>query len=204
MKRYFVCLFLVSFFLSILCNAAWAVSPDDALTGRPDSSFRLKLRLFNLENVKNIFDNPVIALYSAFLKEEKTGGVMYALNLALGLNPQSIAFVVGTDAGQTFLQMAVSMPETALPQLNSIEMGIATKTELTAFLMIGNQEPEKLDPVVLEGITGPYYLFKDTIYLAARENLLLIALSPEDLAASLDALDKVGVSRFVFRVVQRS
>ena len=186
-----------------LSSEAWAVSPDDALTGRPGSSFRLKLRLDNLENIKDIFDHPLIALYSAFLKEEKTGGVMYALNLALGLQPKSIVFVVGTHSEQTFLQMAVSMPETALPQLKSLELGKATKAELTAFLAGGSQRSEKLDPVVSEGNNGPYYLFKDTVYLAARENLLLIALSLEDLTASLDALDKVGVRRFALRVAGR-
>ena len=177
---------------------AFAASPDDALTGRSDSSFRLKLRLENLENVKNIFDHPLAALYSAILKEEKAGGVMYALNLALGLEPKSIVFVVGTAGGQSFLQMAVSMPETALPHLKLIERGEATKTGLSAFLAGGaNQEFEKLDPVISEGNNGPYYLFKETVFLAARDNLLLIALSLEDLAASLDALDKAGVRRLV-------
>ena len=182
----------------MLSSGAWAISLDDAITGKPGSSFQLKLRLDNLANVKDILTHPLIALYSAYLKEEKTAGVMYALDLAWGLQPKSIMFVVGNDGGQQFLQMAVSMPETVLPQLNSIELGITTKTELTAFLKGENREPEKLDPVVSEGINGPYYLFRDTVFLAARENLLLIALSLEDLTASLDALDRAGVRRFVF------
>ena len=182
-------------------SGAWAISPDDALTGRLNSVVRLKLRLDNLENVKDIFAHPLIALYSAFLREEKTGGVMYALNLALGLQPKSITFVVGTDAGRTYLQMAVPMPATALPMLNSIEWGDATKMELTAFLTgEANREPEKnLDPMVLEGAKGPCYFFKDTIFLTAREDLLLIALSIEDLTASLEALDKAGVRRIAVR-----
>lgn len=181
----------------VLSSAAWAVSPDDALTGRLNSTFRLKLRLDSLEKIEHIFDHPIILLYSALLREEKTGGVMYALNLAFGLRPKSMVFVVGTDAGQTFFQMAVSMPETALPQLKSIELGIATKMELAEFLSGENQMTGKLDPVVLDGDNGPYYLFKDTIFLAARENLLLMSLSPEDLTASLNALDKAGVRRFL-------
>ena len=48
-----------------LSSGAWAVSPDDALTERPDSPFRLKLRLDNLENVKDIFAHPLMKLYSA-------------------------------------------------------------------------------------------------------------------------------------------
>ena len=120
---------------------------------------------------------------------------MYALNLAFNLDPQSIAFVVGADSKRQFFQMAVSMPKTALPQLHSIELGIATKAELNAFLSGGDEE-QPLDPVVSDGINGPYYQFRDTVFLAARENLLLIALSTEDLAASLEALDKeVGVNR---------
>jgi hypothetical protein len=173
-----------------LSSVAWAVSPNDALTGRPDSEIRLKLRLDNLENVKSVFDHPLMALYSTFLREEKTGGVMYALNLALGLQPKSVAFVVGKDGEQTFLQMAVSMPETAMSILNSIEWGDASKSELTAFLA-------EEAGAALEGVNGPYYFFKETVFLAARDNLLLIALTLDDLNASLEALNKAGVRRIV-------
>ena len=196
MKKIWVAMLFALSLTLVPASGVFAAMPDDAITGRLDSSFRLKLRLDNLENVKSVLDHPLVALYSAFLREEKTGGVMYALNLALGLNPKSIVFVVGTDAGQLFLQMAVSMPEAALPQLKSIELGKAAKAELSAFLAGGSQELAGLYPVVSEGINGPYYFFKDTVYLAARENLLLIALSLEDLASSLNALDKAGVNRF--------
>ena len=183
------------FLVFALSSGALAVLPDDALTGNPNSYFRLKMRLDGLKNTKNIFDHPIIGLYSAFLKGEKTGGIMYALSLAFELNPQSIEFVVGTDGDQHYLQMAVSMPKTVQPQLHSIELGIATKAELTAFLTEGGRESLNLE--LSEGINGPYYLFKNTVFLAARENLLLIALSLEDLAASLNALDKAGVKRFI-------
>ena len=184
----------LSLFL-VLSSGAWAVLPDDALTGRPNSSFRFKIRLDGLKNIKNIFDHPAIGLYSAILKEGKTGGIMYALNLAFELNPQSIEFIIGTDAGQQFLQMAVSMPKTALPQLYLIELGIATKAEMNEFLT--GESRKSLNPMISEGTNGPYYLFKDTVFLAARENLLIIALSLEDLDASLNALDKAGVKRCI-------
>ena len=195
-----IALLLCAALIVFAAGSAWAASPDDALTERPDSTFRLKLRLNNPENVKNIFDHPLIALYSAFFNEEKTAGVLYALDLALGFQPESVVFVVGKDQGQQFLQMAVSMSEKSLPQLNSIELGKATKEELAAFLAGWSQQHKKLDHVISEGLNGPYYLFRDTVFLTARENLLLIALSLEDLSASLDALDKAGISRFVFRI----
>ena len=185
------------FLVFALFSGAWAFSPDDALTERSQNAFRMTMRLGEIKNARSIFDHHVIGPLAAVLKKEKTGGVMYALTLAFELNPKALVFAVGTDAGRQFFQMAATMPETALPQLQLIELGIATETELIEFLTGGSQESEKLNPVISEGKNGPYYVIKDAIFLAARENLLLVALSKDDLGASLKALDKTSAKRFV-------
>jgi hypothetical protein len=178
-------------------SGAWAASPDDAVTGRPGSSFNLKIRLNAPDGgLETVLAHPGLALFTAVLSSEKAGNVMYTLNLALDLQPQAVVFVVGREDGQPFLQMAVSMPKEALLMLDSIERGEATNPELMAFFTKNADcsDEKNFKPVILTGPKGPcYFLEEETVYFTARDDLLLIALFLEDLAASVEALEKSGV-----------
>jgi len=105
---------------------------------------------------------------------------------------KSLAIASGmTIDGSPFMQAAALMPESARPRMNRVAAGSASGVELIT-LLLGDGAmilATAFSPEVLQGAAGPYYTIDGQASFAARGDLLLMALSPADLEASIAALE---------------
>ncbi|MDR1376026.1 MAG: hypothetical protein LBJ22_00830 [Synergistaceae bacterium] len=192
----------------VLAPVSWAADPQDALSAKPETSIYWAARLDDLGGtLQSILSPANIEMFATLVEPQNAQGIRIATNLASQLPAKSVAFVVGVTAdGETpFFQAAISIPEQMQPKLDLVAGGQAKPEDLIT-LLLGDAAllfAQTLSSfTVQEGPEGPYYAFGEGNFggpfLAARENLLLIALSPADMNASLATLGKAE-SRLAFK-----
>ena len=104
---------------------------------------------------------------------------------------KTTALLAGTDGNLTpFFQAALSLPAELKNQLGLVESGKAKPEDIVS-LVLGDGAlvfGPLLNVELQDGAQGPYFLLNGQVALAARDGLLLVGLSPNDLEASLKAL----------------
>ncbi|MDR1650133.1 MAG: hypothetical protein LBR71_07710 [Synergistaceae bacterium] len=189
-------IFAAALFAFILSSfPAWALEPQDALIARPKESFYVTLRMNDLSGIlRNLLSPANIELIASLAGPSDAQGIRLIGSYASRIPAKSIALVAGLTADEKpFVQIAASMPEELRPKLALVAEGKATTADL-AVLILGDDSPLFSilpDVAVRQGKRGPYYTQEGSPFaLSAEGNLLLIAFSPEELAASKEALEK--------------
>ena len=187
--------------LSFSLPASWALEPQDALSARPEKSVYITARINDLNGLlQNIFSPANIETLASLGNPEDAQGVRILASLVSQIPAKSVALASGITMDKTpFLQIAASMPASVRSKLDRIAEGKASGVELVTLLVgeAGLLFAGGVEPVLQKGPKGPYYSLGDAVF-AAKENLLLAALSPVDLEASLNALEKAG-NRLAFK-----
>ena len=178
----------------VFSSASWALEPDNALSARPAKSFYVTMRIDDLNGLlQSIFSPENIEALASMGRPEDAQGVRLTASLASQIPAKSVALAFGMEQGMftPFMQVAASMPAAARSKLNNVAQGKASGMELIT-LLAGDAAlifASGFEPVLQQGAKGPYYTL-GPISVAAKEDLLLVALSPAELEASLNALDK--------------
>ncbi|MDR3264479.1 MAG: hypothetical protein LBT15_00565, partial [Synergistaceae bacterium] len=194
LRRFFVLSFVFVFLLfsSLFPSAARAEDPRNALSVRPDRAIYLSVRMDDLGGMlRNIFSSENADMIASVLPPHEAQGFQLIASVVAQLPVKSIALTTGMTADETpFLQMAASMPPEQRPKLDRIAAGKANATDVVTLLLGdgGLLLASGVSPKLRTGETGPYYTIEGEVALSARDDLLLMALSPKDLQDSLDAL----------------
>lgn len=192
-RRFLLCVLVPALILIIAPASAWGRNPEEALSVRPEKSVWLSIRLedlggvlrtvFSPENVE-MFITPGMALSDA-------SNLRLVAGIASQIPARSVAVLMGMDKDEKpFLQAAIALPPEMRSKLDLIAAGKA-KAEDMVTLVLGDAGlllAGAVKPALRKGKSGPYYLIDNEIALSAKEDLLLLALSPGDLQSSLDAL----------------
>ena len=149
--------------------------------------------------LQSIFSPANIELFASLASPQEAQGIRLVANLASQIPAKSVAVIAGIEGNEEipFIQAAISVPERLRSKLDLVAQGKA-RAEDVVTLLLGDGAllfaGELNGIAVREGPEGPYYVLDENSslspVLAARGSLLLIALSPADLSASLAALEK--------------
>ena len=176
--------------LSLCALTAWASDPVDALSARPGDSVYAVLRLEDLGgflrwaasegNLKPFaplagFGDEEIQFLTSVLAEVPVTGAALACGMTADMTP--------------FLQLALALPAELQPKLDLVANGTA-KAEDVAALLVGNSPVAVMAPMALElKSEGGVVTLNDLVVLSAKDNLLLIGLTPSDVKASAEAVE---------------
>jgi hypothetical protein len=193
----------VLFFFILYSSRVWALEPQDALIARPKESFYVTLRVDDLSgSLRKLLSPANIELLASLAGPADAQGFRLIGSYASRIPAKSIAIVAGANAdSEPFIQIAASMPKELRPKLDLVAEGKAATADLAA-LVLGDDSPlfaMLSDVAVRQGKKGPYYALEGKPFaLGAKDDLLLIAFSPEELDASKEALEKAD-KRLAFR-----
>ena len=183
-----------AFLIFVLSTTALALSPQDSLSARPANSQYIVLGVNDLNGfLKEAFSSANIELLEEILDEDQAQilGLITSFTAQIPANTVTIAAGMTADM-QPFVQAAILMPESVRTKLNNVANGTASPADMIT-LLLGDAAmmfAEAFKPELQKGASGPYYSFDGQVVFAAKEDLLLIATSPEELEASLAALEK--------------
>jgi hypothetical protein len=190
MKRFLASLV----FILAAASISWAADPKDALSERPEGSFCLKMSINDVNGtIEHVFSSGKVGLFMGIvtlaMNPENAEGFALATGIASHLPVKSLAFSVGmTPERSPFLQIAAAMPMNTWADLDLITQGGASSGDLNA--LFGSADIA--DAEIRQGAKGSYYLIDKKLFLTARDDLLLMALSGEDLEASVNMLESMG------------
>ena len=201
-KLIFTVLLVFCVTLTCISDAAFssvssALNPQYALSTRPDESFYVSARLDDLSGIlQEVFSQTNVDLAASLMSRGDAENFRIAATFASQIPAKSIAFVLGFEKATEvpFFQLAISMPDSARPELDRVARGEATMVDIVTLLMgkAGLVFASVFTDTDVEwGPKGAYYTLgpAETPVLAAREGLLLISLSPGDLEASIGAIE---------------
>ena len=141
--------------------------------------------------VRSFLSSDNIDLFAPLLDENELEGLRMAAAIVSKMPVKTTALLAGTDESLTpFLQVALSLPAELKSQLDLVESGKAKPEDIVS-LALGDGAVAfgpLLNVELQNGAQGPYFLLNGQAALAARDELLLVRLSPADLEASLKAL----------------
>jgi len=199
--------FQVVLFITFI-TVLWSVSiteaasslPDvqDALSARPTESFYMTARVDDIGGAfREIFSQTNVDLLASLIPHSDTDQLRIAATIAYQIPAKSAALVLGFENKDLpFFQLAVSVQEDLKPELDRVEKGEATPTDIATLLMgkAGLQFAGSIGASSSQRQHGLYYTIdvagQYLLVLAARNNLLLLAFSPDDLEASIGALER--------------
>jgi hypothetical protein len=165
-------------------------------------SFYLTARFDDLGKMfRNVFSPANIEMLASLLPQEDTQEFRLMANMASQIPAKSVALLVGMiEDGTFFQQIAVSMPDSVRPKLDRVAKGKASPEDLVTLVLGegGLLLAGGFQPTLQQGAEGPYYLLDGTVALTARDGLLVVASSPAELEASLEAMKKAE-NRLVVR-----
>ena len=190
----FILTVLLALIFSVSPSApASAVSPDDALSARPANSVYTVARFDDLSWIlQNIFSMSNIEMLASLVGPEEAQGVRLVGSFASQIPARSLAIASGATAdGGPFMQAAALMPESLRPRMARVADGSASGVDLIT-LLLGEGAmmlAVAFTPEVMEGAAGPFYTIAGQAAFAARGDLLLMASSPDELEASIAALE---------------
>jgi hypothetical protein len=193
LRRLFKVVFVV-LFVFVLSTAASALSPEDALSARPEKSVYSVVRVDDLNGLlQNTFSPANIEMIASLANPEDAQGVRLVASFASQIPARSVIAAFGMTADKKpFMQIAASMPGSVRSKLDRVSDGSATAVELITLLLgdAGMMFAAAVTMEVHQGAKGPYYTLDGQAAFAAKDDLLLIASSPAELEASLGALEK--------------
>ena len=186
----------VLFFVFALSSASWALNPHDALNERPEASIYFMMNMDDLGGMlKNLCSPSNIQPFLSMMDPDEQDSFRMVTAMLSQVPAKSVAFIAGTAADKTpFLQMAISMPQDARAKLDLVAAGKATPEDLVT-LVAGEAAllfASMIRPELQQGAMGPYYAIEGQVVIGAKEDLLLVTLSPSALEASLQALENKG------------
>ena len=178
--------------LAALVPAAWGAVPQDALSAKPAGAIYSVFQVDDLGNlVRSFLSSDNIDLFAPLMGEEELEGLRMAAAIVSKMSVKTTALLAGTDGNLTpFFQAALSLPAELKNQLGLVESGKAKPEDIVS-LVLGDGAlvfGPLLNVELQDGAQGPYFLLNGQVALAARDGLLLVGLSPNDLEASLKAL----------------
>ena len=173
-------------------SLAFAYQPEEALIPRPEKSVYSVLRLDNLGNfLRYLGSEKNLKLFAPLAGMGDDETAMITMSLA-AVPADSTALVLGVDEHETpFVQLVIKMPESLHGKLDLIAKGEAKAEDLAA-LLLGEKSPvAAMGAVVLEVKKTDDGLLNisDALNVSAKGDLLIAALSAEDVKAALKALD---------------
>ncbi|MDR1741622.1 MAG: hypothetical protein LBR38_07235 [Synergistaceae bacterium] len=202
-------LLLAALLLTVACSPNWAANPADALSAKPDRSIYLAARVNNLGVLlKDVLTPQYIEMLASYADSEDAQAFRLIANLVANTPVEAVAFIAGTGLNSKgtpkgFLQAAMAFPKDnarTAEKLKIIESGKARPEDVVT-LLLGDgalllAAAFPLEPA--KGDFGPYYTIRNGVSIAARDGLLLAALSSKDLGASVAAL-KDKETRLAFK-----
>ena len=166
--------------------------PRDALSARPAQSVYTVLGIDDLNGLlRYIFSPSHFGMVVPLLPPEQVQALNLVAHIAPNIPVKTVAIVLGVTSDGMFMQIAAAMPESVYDKLNRVSDGSATNVDIVT-LLLGDAAAALaggFETQVREGAKGKYYTFGQAAF-AVKDNLLLIASSPAELEASLEALDK--------------
>lgn len=175
--------------------------PERALTVREPNSTYFVLRLDSLSDfLRYIISKDNLSIFAPFaeLDDEAIKSITDCL---AKLPMRETALLIGsTDEKKPFIQAAVSMPDDMAGKLGKIAEGIATPKEIAS--MFVGEDSELL--LIAAGMLADarfedgVYMLDETAALGAKDGLLLMAYSPDDVRASFKAIAD-GSGRLPFK-----
>jgi hypothetical protein len=172
---------------------AFCAEPTDVLSARSAESIYVTARLSNLNGLmKAIFARQnVDAFMTAFVKDVPEEFQLLAA-LAAQIPAESVGVSVGMDSGDFFFQLAATLPSEYAQNVELVSKGEAKPIDVAAVLLgqMGAMLGETLTPQLQQSDNGlPYYeVLGGKLVVAAKDGLVMLAASPEDLNASTAAL----------------
>jgi len=175
---------------------------QNALSARPEKVSYIMARLNDVGGMlRGVFSQANIDMIAPLVPPDALNQLSVAAAFASQIPAESLAFVFGvdkTDGITPFFQLAMSMPESVRPELDRMAAGEATPIDIVTLLLGRAALPfaSFMEVASNHGARGPYYSFgipeEASLVAAARNGLLLLALSSDDLTASIDALENAG------------
>ena len=192
LKRSFKVIFAVMF-VFVVSSAALALPPQDAISARSAESLYAVLSIGDLSGLLNeIFSDENIGMVKPLLNQEQVQSVMFAAGFAKQISVKSVLIAAGiTSDTDPFVQAAITIPESDYDKLGKVHDGSATGADIAALIFGENgmtfAEEFGFIPEVHKDPNGVFYTFQ-ILAFAARDNLLLITSSMNELDNSLEAL----------------
>ena len=193
LKKSFKKIIVATLFIFVFSSAAMALSPHNALSSRPAESFYATLCVNDLNGLlQDVFSPANLTMVKSMMDPEEAG-VVDIIALFVSQIPANTVVINAGMTGEMipFVQVAASMPASVRSKLDSVADGSASGADIVSLLLgdaalmfAGDFMPE-----VQKGEKGPFYSLAGMVAIAAKEDLLLIAASQEDLEASVDALE---------------
>lgn len=184
----------LSVFMLLFAFSAQAAVPQDALSLKPESSV---YGVFNVGDIgqlgRDIFSPANIKLIMPLLDEKATKSLQLVAGILSQVPSQELSLIAGTDVGlNSFLQLSVALPSASQPKLKLMAEGKATTEDIIS-LLLGDGAllmAAAFNPEQKEAAFGSYYSIEDKVVVAAKDNLVIFALSSDDLGKSLAALEQ--------------
>ena len=180
-----------------VASSSWAAQPFDALSTRPEKSVYAVLNLQDVGELVRWALSPENLKVLAPLGGEMDAASINVFADALRKVPaKGVAILVGTDdpkAKAGSIQVAAAFPPELQPQLDLVASGKASPDDLSLLLLGSKSDESPLGGAFsqVEPMDGMIKV-NGAVFLGAKDNLLLAALTPEDLKSALAALVDSG------------
>ena len=177
----------------VISSAASALPPEDALSARPAESVYTVMRIDDLNGLlQYVFSPANVEMMTSLANQEQAQIVGLVAAFAAQIPAKSVVIASGMAENGPFVQAVVSMPSSVRPKLDKVADGSATNIDIVTLLLgdAGMMFAEGFASEVRQGAKGPYYSLQDQVIFTAKEDLLLVASSQNELEASIDALEK--------------
>ena len=186
----------VALFLCLGGTSAWARDPVEALSARGDDSIFWTARIGDLGGMlRGVFSPGNVEMLTSVMPPEEAQGVRLVGSMVAGIPVKSVAFNAGSMAdGQPFFQVAASMSPAQQAKLDLVAAGKASPEDIVT-LVLGDGGlllATAVQATKVQDGKAAYYLINDAVALTAKDDLLLMALRPQDLQNSLEALADAG------------
>ena len=190
--RFIKAIFTILFILAV-SSVASALPPRDALSARGAESVYVVAGIDDLSGLlQGIFSPVNIEMVASIVDLEDAQTVRLIGSFVSQVPARSVAFASGVTAEGSFVQVAASLPDSVRLKLNRVADGSASGEELIT-LLFGDGAAILADGFATEvqsGAAGQYYVVNEAAFIAAKDDLLLIASSSAELEASMVALEK--------------
>jgi hypothetical protein len=178
-------------------SPSFAADPKEALSLRAEDTIYLTARVNDLSGFAKSVISPAMvdALLSAGKMDENAkSGFRLIQTLASQIPAKETAIAAGFGASGPFVQFAASLDDGSPELLSRVAGGSASPEEVSEALLgkVGVVLASMLSPQLQEDEFPYYALAGGALALSARDNLVLIALSPKDLSDSITALGNPG------------
>ena len=182
--------------LLVFAGYALAVPAENALSPQPEDSVYTVLKLNDTGNfLRWILSQENIDVFMPLIlahqdSNEIIGGIEMARAVIDKMPIESLAFTAGaTRTGMPFLQAAFTVNSSLAPTVRKIASGSADAKDI-AKLFLGDDSPfaALAESMIKVQLDGDKYVIDNELILKSEGDLILIALSPEEVNNSLEAL----------------